>query len=401
MDAADTYRGKRSAILGAAVVFALLLPLIFAVFFPRPAGKYPEFGEVDFIEYWSAYQLYTGREDPYDPSRVFAVEQAAGMKGDVALMMWNPPWLLTLFSPILGLDFDSAARSFLGLNIGLLLLALVLTLDALQVPLRKWGLCMCVGCCSVPVFLALQLGQMGLVLAFGVAGVLWSFAGSRPMLAGAFASILTIKPHVAYLLCIPLLIGLPMRVLARSICGFTLAMAVLFAAMSFQSPGSFVYWMNRGMHAGNPLLVDVYKWKTTTLASQIRWAMEYVTGVAPVWPLFAVPLVTIFTVTFLMWRRRASIDVRHVLPGLLPLSCCTAPFGWIFDCAVTCVTQAALCAWALESGLTARERRVVLYGIVGLSVVLLFHYGVLLSPYDKYWYVMPVLFGLWCWTRCR
>jgi len=62
----------------------------------------------DFVEYWAAGRLNAQGEDPYDPNKLLPLEQAAGRDTDEAIMMWNPPWTLTLAMPFASLPSRTA-----------------------------------------------------------------------------------------------------------------------------------------------------------------------------------------------------------------------------------------------------------------------------------------------------
>ena len=82
------------------------------------------FGENDFIQYWTAFQLHLNGLDCFDPKAVFELQKELAWKELRPLVMWNPPWILVLLSPIMFFDFILSAKLFLILNIVLLFLSL-------------------------------------------------------------------------------------------------------------------------------------------------------------------------------------------------------------------------------------------------------------------------------------
>ena len=57
---------------------------------------YPAFGNRDFIEYWSAFQLFRSGANPYDASLIKQLETQHGLPASSdPILFWNPPWLLT------------------------------------------------------------------------------------------------------------------------------------------------------------------------------------------------------------------------------------------------------------------------------------------------------------------
>jgi len=55
----------------------------------RPLGP-------DFVEYWSAGRLNLMGGNPYDPGQLLPLQQESGVIQDEAIIMWNPPMLITL-----------------------------------------------------------------------------------------------------------------------------------------------------------------------------------------------------------------------------------------------------------------------------------------------------------------
>ena len=54
----------------------------------------------DHIQYWSAARVLLDGGNPYDPSALLDAQLAAGRQREDAILMWNPPWVLTLFVPL-------------------------------------------------------------------------------------------------------------------------------------------------------------------------------------------------------------------------------------------------------------------------------------------------------------
>src|SRR4051794_17668136 len=54
----------------------------------------------DFIEYWAAAKLTLDGNNPYDPAQLLPLQVANGRQTDEAVMMWNPPWSLTVVLPL-------------------------------------------------------------------------------------------------------------------------------------------------------------------------------------------------------------------------------------------------------------------------------------------------------------
>src|SRR3954449_5872055 len=88
-------KNGRRVLLGAALAAALLGLAVQTVRSPRGLAALPLF---DFVEYWAAGRLNAAGENPYDPERIHEVEHEAEEHPNTVLM-WNPPWTLTLVMP--------------------------------------------------------------------------------------------------------------------------------------------------------------------------------------------------------------------------------------------------------------------------------------------------------------
>ena len=88
-------------------------------------------GTNDFIEYWSAYQLFLGDKNPYDPVLMLEIQRSLKDSVTTPLMMWNPPWLLFFMAPILSFSFGTAASLWFAMNLLFATGAILFTLQAL------------------------------------------------------------------------------------------------------------------------------------------------------------------------------------------------------------------------------------------------------------------------------
>src|SRR6476620_2794980 len=54
----------------------------------------------DFVEYWSAGDVFLSDGNPYDPEALSgSLSNALGEERSSTTMMWNPPWTLPLTEP--------------------------------------------------------------------------------------------------------------------------------------------------------------------------------------------------------------------------------------------------------------------------------------------------------------
>ena len=70
----------------------------------NPAVEVP--GVRDFVEYWSASRLLLSGGNPYAPNELLELQRLVGRHSHEPLIMWNPPWTLSLLLPFGFLDFS-------------------------------------------------------------------------------------------------------------------------------------------------------------------------------------------------------------------------------------------------------------------------------------------------------
>lgn len=383
-------------------LFSLLIVVLSFSFHPSsPKAEFPRFGQNDFLEYWSAYHLAAAGKDYTNPELVSEIEIPLGWGEPRPLMMWNPPWTLSILSPLLRLEFDTASRVFLSLNLFCLLLTTALMLDIQGLSPRLLPFAFLFASCSVPVFFTLHLGQVSILLLLATTGFYWSLCRGRDFIGGIFLFLLTIKIHVVFLFLLsvfPLLSG--KRIVSLILGAFFAAFSVLLH-LFFLLPGALTNWMSRGKYSGHPLLVDVYQWRTTSVVTLVRDVFEQSYQLAPPVLMFGIPLLASSILLGWEWRRRRELSIRYLSPGILPLSCLFSPFAWIFDASVGVLTQLTLFQRAFSSDSDPSTRRWIIFSSLSLQILVLFQVVIFQSSYEYYWHYNLTLFLLWYFSVWR
>ena len=76
---------------------------------------------LDYRQYWGAARVLLSQDNPYDASTLGKMEALSGIMRDLPVMMWNPPWALTLALPFAWLPFAASAFVWLFVNICIIL----------------------------------------------------------------------------------------------------------------------------------------------------------------------------------------------------------------------------------------------------------------------------------------
>jgi len=338
----------------------------------------------DFVEYWAAGHLNAHRQNPYDGELLLPLERAAGRDTDEAIMMWNPPWTLTLAMPVGLMPARLAQLSWLAIS---LILVIVCSdrLWALYGGSRdlRW-VAWLIGLTFLPTLFVLQSGQIGPFILLGITGFLLAERSGRLWLAGACGVLMAIKPHLLYLFWITLIawaVWRPFPTRWKVIVGGAIAGLIATLIPLVTNPDVLnQYW--EAMRYRTP-----DQWKSPTIGSYLREALggeRFGLQFAP----------TIIGVAWLMadcWRQRARVwNWAERMPMLILVSFATASYGaWPFDLVILLPAVIEIAA-----GLSfARDRKrailaLGLYVAINLAALIM---NILAITSDKFVWMAPTI----------
>ncbi len=283
----------------------------------------------DFVEYWAAAKLTLRGQNAYDPQLLFPLQQTTGNKSNEVVMMWNPPWVLTLVLPLGLLPARDAQFVWLAINF----LALVYSGDRLWLgfggsPRRRWvgGL---IVFSAMPTLFALQSGQIGPLLLLGAVLFLDCQRRGWQCCAGAATVLLGIKPHLAYLVWLAILVDAVANRRCRVLLG-GMATGSLCTLIALLFNHHILTQYADAMGNRPPS-----QWISPTLGTLLRLVFGE--------NLFRLQFIPVlFGLSWFVWRyllvkparlaSRSNWDWREQIPLLLLVSFVTAPYGaWPFD----------------------------------------------------------------------
>lgn len=281
----------------------------------------------DFIEYWAAGRLNLQGENPYDSARIEELERSVSADSQV-ILMWNPPWTLALVMP-LGL-FDCQVAHLLWLCANLLIL--IWCSDTLW---RLYGgsaehrwLAYVLAFVFVPTLVCLTAGQIGPVLLLGAVGFLVSIKHRRDGWAGASAVLLAVKPHLAYLFWIALVLWCVRQRRWRVLGGGLLTGLLAVGIALLCNP----YVLSQYWYTFTHQPPAQYRSPTLGMALRLLLGQEH-------FRLQFLAMLPGLAWLAVYWRwNRDTWDWSERLPWLLLVSMLTAPYGaWLFDLVVLLV----------------------------------------------------------------
>lgn len=343
---------------------------------------------IDFRQYWSAFQLVTAGLNPYQPEVMVAFQQSyfedAATIGTV--MMWNPPWLLILLSPILWMDYKYAEIAWSILDFALLTTSIFILMKE---QLLKAGLCKKVIIIILmssfpPLIDCIKFGQLGLFLLLGTILMFYGLVQNKAWVFAVSLCLISVKPHIFLLLGAFLVSWL----IATRRFGFIIkgigAFSALILCMIYLWPEVLENWLFAMIHQPrSEIIFRPWQWKTATISTLIREKfllsepdLGYSFALST-WLCIFVPIAIFFGIIF----KRANLEV--MLPLLLCLSLILSPFTWYYDMTVLLVCYPML---VRHLGLC------ILLGFHGI-VFLLSHF--LLDAQHQYWWFSLVLCALY------
>src|SRR5262245_33102016 len=150
----------------------------------------------DFVEYWSASRLLLAGKNPYSTEELRVLQRPL-TGSETPLIMWNPPWALSVLLPFGLLDYSASRWLWLILNLGLLLLsARWLWNRYVQWERTPWlatGTTLLLAVTFLPGPVVLALGQIGTVMLAGIVGFLSLIRRQEYFKAGATTLLIALK----------------------------------------------------------------------------------------------------------------------------------------------------------------------------------------------------------------
>ena len=346
-------------------------------------------GQNDFIEYWSAFRIFLQNADLYDPALMAAVQQEQGFAATPPLMMWLPPWALVLLYPFLYWNFETSSQLWLATNVFLLVLSTKLLCQTFEAPKNSRIYLYLASLMFVPSLSCIELGQVSILLLFGVSLFIWSIKFQRDLLAGCSLVLLTLKPHLFLPLGIVVLYWIfktsRFRVLTGAACAFVALLFLVFLL----SPAALEFWISSltEIRPGAPSKIS---WITPTIVGMTRLLLAE-GKVIPNWPLILFPGILAIVTLLACIRYRLSESLIPLTPLILAVSFCFSPFGWIFDAVVLlpCVIQALLYL-KNKNELPGLFALLVIFA-VSQMVVLYVHGSYFGSHHSFFWFPLLIL----------
>jgi hypothetical protein len=306
----------------------------------------------DFVEYWAAAKLLLSGGNPYSPEDLLETQREIGWSQAEPLMMWNPPWTLSFTFPFGWVDYDTAQFAWFLLH------ALVVFVGA-QVLWRIYGgdsqksrYAWLSVLTFAPAYFVLLLGQIGPLILLGLLGFLIFARKSAWGLAGASMTLVSVKPHLLYLLWLALFLWLANERQWKFLVGLIFAGATVISIPLLFNAGIYSGYVEL---IGTDIVSRPLDWATPSLGTVfgeflaihdmwVRWLPSAAGGLWFLW----------------YWSRHADgWNWISELPLLLLVSVATASFAWTFDYIVLLPAVIQCAVWAARSERKPQRRLVI------------------------------------------
>ncbi len=325
----------------------------------------------DFVEYWAAARLFLSGDNPYDTAALFETQRAVGWAKTQPLIMWNPPWILTLIAPFGLLSYSLGRVLWFFLQIALVLLGsgLLWRIYAPEAPTTWPGWVL--GICFAPTLFAIRVGQLAPFFFLGWVAFLWWERQRRDLWAGASLALITLKPHLLYLFWLFLALWVWQNRRWRIWGGLGLGLGFMIGLPALYSPAIIGQYLSLIAHS-SPLY-----WGTPTWGALLRLIL----GVDKAWLQFVPPALGLLLGLYLAHRWGKGWRWEDAGPLVLLLSVITTAFGWSFD-------QVILLPAIIRSAIIARRSplrwRIWRIAFILIEIAAL---GLNLKQADEIWYV--------------
>ena len=360
----------RRAALAIAAVAALAVgfPALEKIF----AGGLP--APMDFAAFWTAGQIGCAGGNVYDAAAVQQVQRGIGLN-DTAIMMWNPPWTLTLVLPLGWLSFPAAYGLWVLVNIGLMLASAELLCRAIG---GARAVAYLLTITFAPALLLIFSGQLTMFVLVGLAGYI-VLRPRHPYLAGAVGAVTAIKPHMLVLFALWLLVdAIRTRDGRKVLLGGATSLLALSIPATLANPdiwNQYVAITTSGSSANHE---HVASWSPPLVG---WWLRMHVPG-QPFWVQW-LPLAAGVALFVIAFRKRREADV----PTLVGLSMFIAPYGvWHHDLVLMLLPIVATAAKLSER----TNRAAIAFGLAGFLLADAAMIAMILTKAPYQWFVWVV-----------
>lgn len=342
--------------LAALVVILLLGGVILTKLPPPPLA--------DFVEYWASAKILLDGGNPWDEERIGELERSVDRSEDPVLM-WNPPWALTLVLPLGFLPSRPAHLLWVVAN-ALALVGATYLLIRIYARAGQERIVWLGACALMPCYSALAQGQIAPLMPLALALFLLAVRSGHDFLAGLACALVSIKPQVGLLFWASLGLWLLWTRRGRVVVGLVVGIAAGMILPLLLNPQILTQYQEA---VARPTL---HKYASPTWGTFLRLAL----GQEHFRLQFISPVVGLIWVVA-YWMMRKDWEWTERLPLVFAVSVVTMTYGWFYDLVVLLLAIAQVAGkstpprWAVLTylAINAFALAQVVYGAHGMWFV--------------------------------
>lgn len=302
-------------------VFLLLICVIILSQQLANLSAFIDFDVDDFVEYWSASVLHLHGQNPYDRDLLTPLQNQAGRYRDVPVIMWNPPWTLSLIVPFGLLEFSSARLLWFLIHSGILFACSSWLWQYYGGSKHKLWVAWLLVLTFAPSLMVLKVGQISGLFLLGVVSFLYFEKNNQDLFAGGSAALLMIKPHVGYLIIVILALWAVHKKKWQILLGVALALAGSTVLVWLIHPSTLHDYYYAAVN------YPPVAWATPTIGGFFRyffgvdrfWLQLFPSGFGLLWILYY------YYKHHINWKWVDQISL------ICLVSIVTAAYGWLYD----------------------------------------------------------------------
>ncbi|HEY1235825.1 MAG TPA: glycosyltransferase family 87 protein [Candidatus Binatia bacterium] len=338
----------------------------------------------DFVEYWAAAKLLLASGNPYSPTELLSMERSVGWSKSVALVMWNPPWTLPLILPLGMLDYDTAQLIWFLLHSLIIFVGAQILWQFYDSGTKKARYRLLPVLIFPPVYFALLLGQIGPMILLGIIGLVCFAQRKSWFCAGASLSLVSIKPHISYLLWIAAILWVLREKIWRLALGAGIAILLLVLTPLWWNAAIYTQYAELlSSHA----VVQPTEWATPTLGTALGVLLGDPNG-----PIRWLP--SAVGALWLIWHwsvHRAAWSWIVETPLLLLVSVTTASFAWTFDHVILLSAVVQCAVWMASETFSRLQRLVMICVYLIFAAVLILGKTISINDFWYFWFAPMLL----------
>ena len=321
----------------------------------------------DFVEYWTAAQLFTVHQNPYSLGEVFQFEKALGFEQSIPIMLLSPPWVLPLLSPLGHFQsYGLACFFWMIVLITLVVCSSRLLMDVYFEELRIPEISDTAFCRGLfaftfyPVLLCLRYAQTAPFMLLGVTGFLYFEKKGKPVAAGGLLSLTLIKPQLLYLVWLAVIL----RSFQRKQWKILVSAAAIVASLSVIA----IVVTPRVFHQYFELTSSPYM---LAYASGVTAGIRKLFGgIGTFWIQLVPPAAGLIWFANYWRKNYSNWSWTEKLPLLVTISILTSAYGWLFDQTLLALPVIALAGEAARRNGSLPRNLVVIYTVLNLGLML-------------------------------